>query len=168
MKRNLLMCMFICCLGLVATSCEKENGDNGKSENVITPIAMDEATRALVGRMCSSLGVYSMIEPDGVLHYNEMLIIDSQEKLVELAPAFADSINLDGKMILVTPVGLASGSASVSEQLISSDSDNNFVWKISVCYPPFGTCDAPTVLVYNIYPFTSEPITLEVVEIDLV
>ena len=164
MKKIFLMCMFIGCLGFFATSCEKENGDN--TVNVVKPIAMDEATRTLVGQMCSSLGVYSMIEPDGVLKYNEMLIIDSQEKLVELAPAFADRINLDGKMILVTPVGLTSGSASVSEQLIRYDSDNNFVWKISVYYPSIGTCDAPTVLVYNMYPFTSEPITLEVIRID--
>ena len=160
MKRNLLMCMFICCLGLIATSCEKENDE----VVVVDPIAMDEATQTLVEKMCNSLGIYSMIDPDGLLNYNEMLIIDSQEKLAELAPDFADKINLDGKMILVTPVGLTSGSASVSEKLIRDDSDGNLVWKILVNYPSCGTCDAPTVLVYNMYPVMSESITLNVVE----
>lgn len=158
MKRNLLMCMFICCFGFVATSCEKEKGE------VIDPIAMDEPTQTLVEKMCNSLGVYSMIETDGLLRYNEILIIDSQEKLEELAPAFTDRINLDGKMILVTPVGLTSGSARVSEKLIRNNSEGNLVWEILVNYPPAGTCDAPTVLVYNMYPFTSESITLNVVE----
>ena len=93
MKRNLLMCMFICCFGFVATSCEKEKGE------VIDPIVMDEPTQTLVEKMCNSLGVYSIIETDGLLRYNEILIIDSQEKLEELAGLLIKERTLLGERV---------------------------------------------------------------------
>ena len=160
------MCMFICCLGLIATSCEKENGGDKKSENVITPIAMDEATRTEVVNLCNSLPIagYGM---NGGVNTNEILIIDSQEKLAELAPAFADRINLNGNTLLIVPVELTSGSAWISgNQLMRSETDNSLVWKVVTEYPSCQTCDIVVKFSYNIYPPITEPVSLQVVRIN--
>ena len=123
MKRNLLMCMFVCCLGFIATACEKEK------DKVINPIAMDEATRTEVVNLCNSLPIRDYCR-NGGFNANEIIVIDSQEKLAELAPSFADKINFKGNTLLLVPVELTLGSAWISSsQLVRSEADNALVFK---------------------------------------
>ena len=157
MKRNLLMCMFVCCLGFIATACEK-----GK-DKVIDPIAMDEAMRAEVVNLCNSLPIRDYCR-NGGLPTNEIIIIDSQEKLAELAPSFADKINLNGNTLLIVPVELTSGSAWISStQLVRSEAYNTLVLKVVTEYPYIQTCDMAIKFSYNLYPPITELVKLEVI-----
>ena len=157
MKRNLLMCMFICCFGFIATACEKEK------DKVINPIAMDEATRTEVVNLCNSLPIRDYCR-NGGFNANEIIVIDSQEKLAELAPSFADKINLNGNTLLIVPVELTSGSAWISSsQLVRSEADKSLVFKVVTEYPNIQTFDMAVKFSYNLYPPITESVKLEII-----
>ena len=157
MKKIFLMCMFICSFGFIATACEKEK------DKVIDPIVMEEATRTEVVNLCNSLPIRDYCR-NGGFNANEIIVIDSQEKLAELAPSFADKINFKGNTLLLVPVELTLGSAWISSsQLVRSEADNSLVLKVVTEYPYIQTYDMAVKFSYNLYHPITEPVKLEII-----
>ena len=100
---------------------------------------------------------------EDILLGNGMLIIKDQEVLEDMSPDMADSIDIEGKMIILAGVGLSSGSASRVLNLYRNTDDDAYICRVNIVYPPCGTCDAPFVILSNVYPLINEPITYEVV-----
>ena len=101
---------------------------------------------------------------EDILLSNGMLIIKDQEVLDETLPNLADEIDLEGKMLVLAGVGLSSGSASRVLNLYHNTDDDTYICRIIVSYPPSGTCDAPFVILGNVYPLINDSISFEIVK----
>lgn len=153
MKTKNIRLVLVAIIGLsILTSCNKK-----EESGIINPVEMNAETQAQIEQMCNSLGLDTQ---GGIIKVNEILKIDSQNELRKLAPEFADKINLDGNMLLVTAVRLISGSAKRSMELINDS--GNCTWHITLDYRGGGTCDAPIVFIYNLYPKVASPIKLDI------
>ena len=76
----------------------------------------------------------------------------------------ADEIDLEGKMLVLAGVGLSSGSASRVLNLYHNTDDDTYICRITVSYPPSGMCDAPFVILGNVYPLINDSISFEIVK----
>ena len=135
------------------TSCEKDNNSNLVLIEPLTTLAEME-------------GWYDP-NPNGLVNTlmrNGMLIIKDQEVLEETLPNLADEIDLEGKMLVLAGVGLSSGSASRVLNLYHNTDDDTYICRIIVSYPPSGTCDAPFVILGNVYPLINDSISFEIVK----
>ena len=159
MKRIFLICAMICGIAVSVSSCNKGEDDNKPKQEIVDHIRLDNYTKQQIDMLCDNMGISIY---GGSIVPQELLVVDSQEKLAAIAPNFAETIDLEGKMLLITAVGLKSGSASVNNALIRTD--NGLVWNVVIHYPDFGTCDAPIVFTYNMYPLYNSPIDIEIIE----
>ena len=136
------------------TSCEKDN--NNSNLVLIEPLTT----------LAEMEGWYDP-NPNGLVNTlmsSGMLIIKDQEVLEETLPNLADEINLEGKMLVLAGVGLSSGSASRVLNLYHNTDDDTYICRIIVSYPPYGTCDAPFVILSNVYPLINDSISFEIVK----
>lgn len=141
----------------ILASCEKDN-----EEPIDSNLVLIEPLTTLA----EMEGWYDP-NPNGLVNTlmrNGMLIIKAQEVLDETLPNLADEIDLEGKMLVLAGVGLSSGSASRVLNLYHNTDDDTYICRIIVSYPPSGTCDAPFVILGNVYPLINDSISFEIVK----
>lgn len=141
----------------ILASCEKDN-----EEPIDSNLVLIEPLTTLA----EMEGWYDP-NPNGLVNTlmrNGMLIIKDQEVLDETLPNLADEINLEGKMLVLAGVGLSSGSASRELNLYHNTDDDTYICRITVSYPNVGTCDAPFVILGNVYPLINDSISFEIVK----
>lgn len=149
----LLSVLFGVFMVVALTSCEKDNNSNLVLIEPLTTLTemegwYDPNPNGLVNTLMSS----------------GMLIIKDQEVLEETLPNLADEIDLEGKMLVLAGVGLSSGSASRVLNLYHNTVADTYICRITVSYPNVGTCDAPFVILGNVYPLINDSISFEIVK----
>lgn len=135
-------------------SCEK---DNNNSNNLVLIEPLTTLSEMEGWYDPNPNGLANTLMRDG------MMIIKDQEVLDETLPNLADEIDIEGKMLVLAGVGLSSGSASRVLNLYHNTDDDTYTCIVKVSYPPFGTCDAPFVILGNVYPLINDSISFEIV-----
>ena len=141
-------------MAVALASCEK---DNNNSNNLVLIEPLTTLSEMEGWYDPNPNGLVNTLMRDG------MMIIKDQEVLDETLPNLADEIDLEGKMLVLAGVGLSSGSASRVLNLYHNTDDDTYTCIVKVSYPNFGTCDAPFVILGNVYPLINDSISFEIV-----